>query len=54
MSAARAMLCDTARAVFAEGRSGALAEAGFDLLLVPEADGGFGGDWGGGGAADGG
>ena len=46
MSAARAMLCDTARAVFDEGRSEALAEAGFDLLLVPETDGGFGGDWG--------
>jgi acyl-CoA dehydrogenase len=46
MSAAREMLCDTARAVFAEGRVGALAEAGFGQLLVAEADGGFGGDWG--------
>jgi acyl-CoA dehydrogenase len=46
MSAARAMLCDTAHAVIAAGRSEALQEAGFDLLLVPEADGGFGGDLG--------
>lgn len=46
MSAAREMLCDTARAVFAEGRVGALTEAGFGLLLAAEADGGFGGDWG--------
>ena len=46
MSDARVLLCDTARAVFAEGRAGALAEAGFDQLLVAEADGGFGGDWG--------
>ena len=40
------MLCDTARTVFAEGRADALAEAGFDQLLVAEAEGGFGGDWG--------
>jgi acyl-CoA dehydrogenase len=46
MSAVRDMLCDTARAVFADGRAEALGEAGFDLLLVAEADGGFGGDWG--------
>jgi acyl-CoA dehydrogenase len=46
VSDARALLCDTARTVFADGRAAALAEAGFDLLLVPEADGGFGGDWG--------
>jgi alkylation response protein AidB-like acyl-CoA dehydrogenase len=46
MSAAREMLCDTARAVFAEADMAAVEAAGFDLLLVPEADGGFGGDWG--------
>ncbi|MDR6831718.1 MULTISPECIES: acyl-CoA dehydrogenase family protein [unclassified Sphingopyxis] len=49
MSAAREMLCDTARAVFAEAVTAGIApveEAGFALLLVPEADGGFGGDWG--------
>ncbi|WP_137870960.1 acyl-CoA dehydrogenase family protein [Sphingopyxis sp. 2PD] len=49
MSAAREMLCDTARAVFAEAATAGMApidEAGFGLLLVPEADGGFGGDWG--------
>jgi alkylation response protein AidB-like acyl-CoA dehydrogenase len=46
MSAMQGQLCDTARAVFAEGSANALAEAGFDLLLVPEAEGGFGGDWG--------
>lgn len=49
MSAARDMLCDTARAVFAEAAAAGMApveEAGFDLLLVPEEDGGFGGDWG--------
>jgi alkylation response protein AidB-like acyl-CoA dehydrogenase len=49
MSAARDMLCDTARAVFAEAATTGMApieEAGFGLLLVPEADGGFGGDWG--------
>jgi acyl-CoA dehydrogenase len=46
MSAAREMLCDTARTVFASGRDGGLNEAGFDLLLEPEAGGGFGGDWG--------
>ncbi len=49
MSAAREMLCDTARAVFAEAATAGMApveEAGFALLLAPEADGGFGGDWG--------
>lgn len=49
MSAAREMLCDTARAVFAEAVTAGIApveEAGFGLLLVPEAENGFGGDWG--------
>ena len=49
MSAAREMLCDTARAVFAEAATAGIApveNAGFALLLVPEAEGGFGGDWG--------
>ena len=49
MSAARDMLCDTARAVFAEAATAGIApveEAGFGLLLVPEEQGGFGGDWG--------
>ena len=40
MSAAREMLCDTARAVFAGGRAEAVADAGFDQLLVAETDGG--------------
>lgn len=49
MSAARDMLCDTARAVCAEAATAGIApieEAGFGLLLVPEEQGGFGGDWG--------
>lgn len=49
MSGAREMLCDTARAVFAEATTAGLApveEAGFGLLLVSEEEGGFGGDWG--------
>ena len=49
MSAAREMLCDTARAVFAEAVTTGIApvaDAGFELLLVPEAEGGFGSDWG--------
>jgi acyl-CoA dehydrogenase len=49
VSAARDMLCDTARAVFAEAATAGIApveEAGFGLLLVPEEQGGFGGDWG--------
>ena len=43
------MLCDTARAVFAEAATEGIApveEAGFGLLLIPEEDNGFGGDWG--------
>ena len=43
------MLCDTARAVFAEASATGMTpieEAGFDLLLVSEDQGGFGGDWG--------
>ncbi|MBO9698301.1 MAG: hypothetical protein J7499_19090 [Sphingopyxis sp.] len=47
MSAARDMLCDTARAVFTGASDIApVEEAGFALLLIPEAEGGFGGDWG--------
>src|SRR3546814_20555972 len=49
MSAAREMLCDTARAVFAEAATAGMAPveaSGFGLLPVPEEDGGFGGDWG--------
>jgi len=49
MSGARDMLCDTARAVFAEAATAGMAPvetSGFGLLLVPEDDGGFGGDWG--------
>lgn len=49
MSAARDMLCDTARAVFAEAVTAGIAsveDAGFGLLLVSEDQGGFGGDWG--------
>ena len=50
MSGARDMLCDTARAVFAEAAAGAgmapVEQAGFALLLVAESDGGLGGDWG--------
>lgn len=49
MSEQRALLCDTAEAVFAEAAVEGMAPieaAGFDQLLVPEADGGFGGDWG--------
>lgn len=49
MSAARVMLCDTARAVFAEAATAGIApvdEAGFGLLLVSEEQDGFGGDWG--------
>lgn len=49
MSAARDMLCDTARAVFAEAATsgiGPVEEAGFGLLLVAEGRDGFGGDWG--------
>lgn len=47
MSAARDMLCDTARTVFTGASDIApIEEAGFGLLLVPEANDGFGGDWG--------
>jgi hypothetical protein len=49
MSAARDMLCDTARAVFAEAAEAGMAPveaAGFGLLLVAESEGGVGGDWG--------
>ncbi len=46
MSTAREMLCDTARAVFAESDMAPVEAAGFGLLLVAEAEGGFGGDWG--------
>jgi alkylation response protein AidB-like acyl-CoA dehydrogenase len=49
MSAAHDLLCDTARAVFAEAATAGITpveEAGFGLLLVPEDQGGFGGDWG--------
>ncbi len=47
MSAARDMLCDTARAAFTgAGDIASIEEAGFALLLVPEEEGGFGGDWG--------
>src|SRR3546814_19950558 len=49
MSAAREMLCDTVRAVFAEAATAGMAAveaSGFGLLLVPAEDGGFGGDWG--------
>lgn len=45
MSAARALLCNTARTVFAAGDPAILLEAGFDQLLVSEDAGGFGGDW---------
>lgn len=49
MSAAREMLSDTARAVFADAADVGMAPleaAGFGLLLVTEDAGGFGGDWG--------
>ncbi len=49
MSEQRTLLCDTAEAVFAEAAIQGMASieaAGFGQLLVPEADGGFGGDWG--------
>ena len=49
MSEQRTLLCDTAEAVFAEAVTEGIAPieaAGFAQLLVPEADGGFGGDWG--------
>lgn len=49
MSEQRTLLCDTAEAVFAEAVVEGIAPietAGFAQLLVSEADGGFGGDWG--------
>lgn len=49
MSEQRTLLCDTAEAVFAEAAAKGMAPveaAGFAQLLVSEADGGFGGDWG--------
>lgn len=47
MSEMRPQLVATAVALFAAGADWpALAEAGLPLLLVPEAAGGFGGDWG--------
>ncbi|MGC1469826.1 MAG: acyl-CoA dehydrogenase family protein, partial [Sphingorhabdus sp.] len=49
MSEQRTLLCDTAAAVFAEAAVEGIAPieaAGFSQLLVPEAEGGFGGDWG--------
>lgn len=49
MSEQRTLLCDTAEAVFAEAASagmGPIEAAGFAQLLIPEKDGGFGGDWG--------
>ena len=49
MSEARDMLTDTARTVFAEAKTRGFApiqEAGFESLLIAEADGGFGGDYG--------
>ena len=49
MSEQRTLLCDTAAAVFTEAASAGMAPieaAGFAQLLIPEQDGGFGGDWG--------
>jgi acyl-CoA dehydrogenase len=47
MSDMRPQLLATAETLFAAAPDWAvLADAGFPLLLVPEADGGFGGDWG--------
>ena len=49
MSEQRTLLCDTAEAVFGEAATAGMAPieaAGFAQLLVSEADGGFGGDWG--------
>ena len=49
MSEQRTLLCDTAEAVFAEAATKGMAPmeaAGFGQLLVSEAEGGFGGDWG--------
>ena len=49
MSEQRAMLVDTANAVFAEAKTrgfAPIAQAGFESLLIDENQGGFGGDWG--------
>jgi len=47
MSENRPLLCDTATTVLRDATDmAALEQAGFAMLLVPEADGGFGGDWG--------
>ena len=49
MSDQRTLLCDTAEAVFADAKTAGMAPieaAGFAQLLIPESDGGFGGDWG--------
>jgi acyl-CoA dehydrogenase len=49
MTEARAMLVDTANSVFADAKTRGFApiqQAGFESLLVAEADGGFGGDFG--------
>ncbi len=47
MSEQRALLLDTAERVLRDGAAWAvLEEAGLPLVLVAEADGGFGGDWG--------
>ena len=49
MSEQRTLLCDTAQAVFAQAATDGMAPieaAGFAQLLLSEADGGFGGDWG--------
>ena len=49
MSEARMILIETAMTVFAEAKQNGFApirEAGFETLLVAEADGGFGGDYG--------
>ncbi len=48
MSEARDMLTDTAQTVFAEAKTRGFApirDAGFESLLIAEADGGFGGDY---------
>jgi acyl-CoA dehydrogenase len=48
MSEMRTQLVETATALLADGTATieAFAEAGFGQLLTPEAEGGFGGDWG--------
>lgn len=48
MSEMRTQLAETATALLSDGTAtvDAFSEAGFSLLLTPEADGGFGGDWG--------